>query len=158
MRKLFIAAGCSSLIFFAGWALGQEKQFDASGWRELEKVDDLASLTYVKAYSQGYVDGENAMEIVASVVTHGKPVDPETKKLVAPHVARITEMQGMGKNRDLTFAKIKDTVTAFYADYRNAPICWNTALQFSVWSLNGDAPTEQELDSARKSGAENACK
>lgn len=41
--------------------------------------------------------------------------------------------------------------------YRNAPVCWKTALQFSVWSLNGDAPAEQELDSARKFDAANGC-
>jgi hypothetical protein len=53
---------------------------------------------------------------------------------------------------------IETTMTSFYADYRNAPVCWADALQFSVWSLTGNAATDRELDSARKIGAETGCK
>ncbi len=157
MRKLLIAAGCSSLIFFAGWAFGQT-ELDASRWHQYEKLDDLAVTMYVRGYTQGYTDGDSSMEKITAVLFKGAPIDSERKKLLTPQVAHVAEIEGMGKNRDVTTGKLKDAITAFYDDYHNAPICWNNALQFSVWSLNGDAPTEQELDSARKSAAENACK
>jgi hypothetical protein len=156
VRKPLIAAGCCGLIFLAGWAFGQQQALDASGWHQVGKADDLALI--VKAYIQGYSDGDSAMEKVAAVLTKGNPIDPETKKLVAPQAVHIAEVQGMGQNRDLTVAKVKDAMSAFYADYRNAPVCWNTALQFSAWSLNADAPTQQELDLARKQGADMGCK
>jgi hypothetical protein len=46
---------------------------------------------------------------------------------------------------------------AFYNDYRNAPVCWDDALVFSVESLNDDAPTEQELDATRAANAKTGC-
>jgi hypothetical protein len=157
MRRLFIVVGSCGLTLIAVWAFGQQ-ELDASRWREMGKMDELALIMYVRGYTQGYADGDSAMEKVAAVLTKGAPIDFATKKLLAPQATRIAEIQGMGKNRDLTVAKIKDAMSAFYADYRNAPVCWNAALQFSLWSLNGEAPTGKELNEARKHGADGGCK
>jgi hypothetical protein len=157
MRKLFIAAGCCGLIFFAGWAFGQQV-LDASRWNEIGRQDDYARMMYVLGYTQGYEDGDSAMEKVAFVLTKGNPPDSATKALLTPQVTRIAEVEGRGKNHGITVAKVTDAVSTFYTDYRNAPVCWNAAVQFSIWSLNGDAPTEQELDAARKRGGDGGCK
>jgi hypothetical protein len=156
MRKRIIAALFSALIFFAGWAFGQ-RNLDASNWSDLGTTDNLARLTYVKGYIRGYADGDNAMAAIAFVVTKNAPVDSSTKKLIAPQVLRLSEVAGMGKNHEITIGKITDTMTSFYSDYRNAPVCWNQALQFSIWSLSGDTPTDQEIGEARKNGAEGGC-
>jgi hypothetical protein len=157
MRKPYMVVGCCGLILIAVWAFGQQ-ELDASRWRDVAKSDDLALAMFVRGYIQGYTDGDSAMEKVTAVITKGAPIDSETKKLLAPQATRIAEVEGMGKSRDLTVGKIKDTTSAFYSDHRNAPVCWNAALQFSLWSLNGDAATEQELNSARMRGAESGCK
>ena len=152
-----MVATCCALIFFAGWAFGQ-KNLDASNWSELGTTDNLARLTYVKGYIRGYADGDSAMEKIAFAATKDVPLDPEAKRLIAPQVLRLSEVAGLGKNHEITVGKIADTMTSFYSDFRNAPVCWNQALQFSIWSLSGDAPTAQEVDQARKSGAEGGCK
>ena len=67
-------------------------------------------------------------------------------------------MVGFGKNENVTVAKLDNAMSSFYSDYRNAAVCWNQAVQFSIWALNGETPTGQELDVARKRGAESQCK
>lgn len=157
MRKFLMAVGCCGLIFVAGWAFGQ-KTLNASGWNDLRKVDDLAQLMFVKGYAQGYSDGDRAMEKIATVLTKGNAPDSTTKTVVTPQMRHVKQMVGLGSNGDITFGRIVDATNSFYSDYRNAPVCWNDALQFSVWSLNGDAATEQEVEAARKRGAGTGCK
>jgi len=72
-------------------------------------------------------------------------------------MTRIGEVVGFEKNKDITVQKIEDAVNSFYGDYRNAPVCWGQAVQFSIWSLNGNAPTDQEVETARKHGADSGC-
>jgi hypothetical protein len=156
MRKRIAVACCCGVFFVVAWAFGQQA-LDASRWSEYGKRDELARTMYVKGYLDGYADGDSAMEKITVVLTTDDPPDALKKKLVAPQALRLPQMIGLGKNRDVTVGKIKDAMSSFYGDYRNAPVCWNAALQFSVWSLNGEAPTEQELDSARKRGAGNGC-
>ena len=88
----------------------------------------------------------------------GNPPDAATKKLVTPQVLRMAQVAGLGENHNITVGGIETAMDAFYGNYRNAPVCWKDALQFSIWSLSGAAPAEQELDSARKRGAESGCK
>ncbi len=49
-------------------------------------------------------------------------------------------------------------MTAFYGDFRNQAVCWPEAFKFATMSLNGNTPTEDELQSARKAGAQMGCK
>jgi len=49
-------------------------------------------------------------------------------------------------------------VSTFYGDKQNAPVCWEKAVALSAASLAGNEPTDQELDAARKEGAQNGCK
>src|SRR5260370_41839006 len=98
------------------------------------------------------------MEKIGSVLMKDNPMDDAKKKLIAPQAARVSQVIGFGINQDITIGKIMDAMSSFYGDYGNAPVCWNQALQFAVWSLNGDAPIEQELREARKRGAESGWK
>jgi hypothetical protein len=157
MNKIIVAGCFCVLIFCSGWVFGQ-RTLDASNWGELGKIDNLARTTYVKGYLAGYSDGESTMEKIASVLMKDNPRDDAKKKLVAPQAARVSQVIGFGINQDMTIGKIMDAMSSFYSDYRNAPVCWNQALQFAVWSLNGDSPSEQELSEARKRGAESGCK
>jgi len=150
-----IACFCG-MFFVAGVVFGQ-KSLDGLGWNDLGKVDELARTMYVKGYVNGYADGDSAMEKITVVLTDGQSPDASKKKLIAPQTRRVAQMLGLGKNGDVTVARIEGAMSSFYGDYRNAPVCWNQALQFSVWSLNGEASTEQELDSARKLGAVSGC-
>jgi hypothetical protein len=158
MRKLLIGLGCCGLIFLAGWAFGQ-MTLDASEWNQLGKLDSLAQTAYVRGYTQGYGDGESAMEQITAGIFKGKVDDSVMKNTTrTPQMNHTFQMIGLGSNREITVTKIVDAMNLFYGDYRNAPICWRNALQFSVWSLNGDAPTDQDLDAARTRGANGGCK
>jgi hypothetical protein len=159
MQKRIVVASCCAIFFFAGWAFGQSQiTHDASAWTELGKADGLARLMYVKGYIQGYADGDSAMEKIAAVLMKSTPVDASTKKFIQPQAVRVADVTGFGKNENITVGKIDNAVSFFYGDYRNAPVCWNQAVLFSIWALNGNAPTDQEVDAARKSGAESGCK
>ena len=154
MRKLFIFVGCCGLTLISVWASDQ-LELDAARWREYGKRDELARSMFVKGYRDGYAAGNSAMEKITVVLTKDNPPDAAKRKLVAPQSLRLAEMLNLKNN--VTVGKIANAMDSFYGDYRNAPVCWKTALQFSVWSLNGDAPAEQELDSARKFDAANGC-
>jgi len=157
--KKAILIGCFCLVVFcSGWAFGQ-RSLDASNWSELGKIDNLARTMYVKGYLAGYSDGDSAMEKITVVLTGDYPMDEAKKKLIAPQAVRLSQVSLLGiVNPDVTIERVMGTMSSFYGDYRNAPVCWNQALQFAVWSLNGDSPTEQELRAARKRSAENGCK
>jgi hypothetical protein len=121
-------------------------------------MDRFARTMYVKGYLDGYNDGDSAMEKITVIVTKGVPPDASTKALVSPQINRVADIAGLGKNRSITVGTIESAMTTFYSDYRNAPVCWKDALKFAVWSLNGDTPAGEELDAARKRGAESGCK
>jgi hypothetical protein len=157
MRRQIAIACCCGLLLAVGWAFGQQN-LSASKWAEYGKADKFARMMHLKGYLDGYNDGDSAMEKIASVLMKGNSPDPATKNLVAAQVVRIAQVAGLGVNHNITVGGIETAMDAFYDDYRNAPVCWKDALQFSIWSLNGDASTEKELDAARKHGADDGCK
>jgi len=157
MWKRIAIACCCGLIFAVGWALGQQS-LSASKWTEYGNENKLARIMYLQGYLDGFDDGDSAMEKITYPLLEDQLQDPTTKKRVAPQLRRVADIVGLGKNSSITVGDIQNATTAFYSDYRNAPVCWRDAFQFSVWSLSGDAPTEQELNSARKRGAESSCK
>jgi hypothetical protein len=89
-------------------------------------------------------------------------MDAPTKKIVLAQTQRVGEIVGLPVralqlDTGPTVGKIEETISTFYDDYRNAPVCWNEAVQFSIWSLSGNPPSDDEVSSARKSGAESGC-
>jgi hypothetical protein len=157
MRKRIAVVCCFGLFFAVGWAFGQQS-LSASKWSEYGNVDKLARTMYLQGYLDGFEDGDSAMERITFPLLGNKLQDPTTKKLVGQQLRHVADVVGLGKNSNITVADIENATTAFYSDYRNAPVCWRDAFQFSVWSLSSDAPNEQELNSARKRGAESSCK
>jgi len=49
-------------------------------------------------------------------------------------------------------------MSTFYHDDQDAPVCWEKAIMLSAESLAGSAATDQELEAARKKGAESGCR
>ena len=156
MQKRILIAICGALIFSVGWAFGQHP-LDASRWSDLGKTDSLARLMYIKGYTEGYTDGNTMMVMIAAAQTKNTPSQPSTTQFLALAVLRADDVAGLGTAHGITTQKIETTMSSFYSDYRNAPVCWNTALQFSIWSMNGNSATDQELDAARKSAAAFGC-
>ncbi len=54
--------------------------------------------------------------------------------------------------------QVEAAVSNFYGNNENTNVCWGDAVLLSTALLRGNAPTEQELAAARKSGAESGCK
>jgi hypothetical protein len=156
MQKRIVVTACCALFFCVGLAIGQHP-LDASNWSDLGKTDELARIMYLKGYTEGYRDGSSTMGMIAAARTKKIPPDSSTNQFLALASLRLEEVAGLGKTQGITIRTIETTMSSFYIDYRNAPVCWSQALQFSIWSMSGDAATDQELDAARKSGAETGC-
>lgn len=173
MKKLF-ALAIILLLFCVGWTFGQEASgtsLNGSFWHEVTQNMAGGHIMYVKGFLQGYL--ERDADVLVTMVDEkmvketaaNKQMRPETKEImiraVNSQLERMKEIQaelsGSGKNQNLTIHDIIDGVEAFYSDFRNQPVCWGDAVKFSVMSGNGNAPNDEELDSARKAGAESGC-
>jgi hypothetical protein len=54
--------------------------------------------------------------------------------------------------------ELERTLDTFYSDYRNAPVCLDEAILFSIASLAGNAASDQELGDTRNKDAKSGCK
>ncbi len=156
MKKKLIVAVCCALTFFVGWAFRQHP-LNSSSWSDLGNTDSLARLMYIKGYTEGYRDGHTIMVMMEEAKAKNTPPHTSTTQFLALATLRANDVAGLGSGHGITMKTIQDTISLFYSDYRNAPVCWNQALQFSLWSMNGHAATDQALDDARKSSAESGC-
>jgi hypothetical protein len=158
MRRLIAVA--SVVIFGVGWSLGQaQHKNDGNGWHILPPA---AHTYYVKGFSDGYASAllqtvaltaeKNASEKVSSM----KPAEKKDYEETLKWAKRIVpfELQGPPKS----VGELQGALDTFYGDYRNEPVCLDEAILFSVASLAGNAATDQELEAARKKGAQNECK
>lgn len=155
MKKTLIVGG-SLLLFCAGWVFGQYAggpKFDGSAWNNLRNMDVLAQTMYTSAYVAGY---RRSSDVDLVIHGPGKPSPLESSRIARLKI-ESHDLNGLGKNRHVTVAQVQEAMDAFYIDYRNAPVCWDDALVFSVESLNDDPPTEQELDATRKANTETGC-
>ena len=161
MKKRIVLLVLCTLIFFVGWAFAQAPapSFDGGYWVQLGKADNFARLMYMKGYLRGYADGDSAMEKIASVFIRKDEIsslDEARKQLVVAQTQRVAQILGV-QGGNITYGKIESAADAFYGDYRNAPVCWGLGLQFSIMSLRGTPASEDELATARKSGAASGC-
>jgi hypothetical protein len=53
--------------------------------------------------------------------------------------------------------EITNAVTTFYGDYRNVSVCWEAAVTFSVMSVYGNPPSNEELARARQGSPKGGC-
>ncbi len=158
MKKGIALALCFflSLLFSAGWVFsGESAAKNGAGWKALTFEQKTF---YMMGLSDGYALGMFDGVVVTNANMTGEhpqtPSPVEKKKLaVAAEQARSHNMFG-----SRTLGQLIDTVSTFYGDYQNAPVCWDEAALLSSASLSGNAPTEQEITTARKLGAEHGCK
>lgn len=169
MRKIIVVAGCL-LLFYAGRTFGENKVLVLNGtnWKAFPASEKIMyTYGFSQGYRQGTLDGENmASRWVGRLVrkwhcTEGPSLsEEEIRNLVNAEMDAQVQAQKYPFYGDArtTLSQYVDTMSVFYSDYRNAPVCWGNALRFSSASLAGRAPTEQELDAARKADAQSGCR
>ncbi len=152
MRKPIIVC---LLFFLTSWAFGQQKVTrDGTTW----KVSDATQVGYISGYIQGYKTGtiDTAALIYAKTPSTMPSLSPEHRKELLDAAAKAKGRLDAFDSKG-TLGQLATTMNTFYGDFRNSPVCWQDALLFSNASLVGQAPTEQELETARKTDAENGC-
>ena len=90
-------------------------------------------------------------------------ITPRISKSPSPEeqeeLRELQNLQQVGVLPDsVTVGQIRDAVDTFYADFRNAPVCWSHAVFSSFQSLRGSAPDDKFLNSTRKDDATSGCK
>jgi hypothetical protein len=156
MRKSIFAM--SSLLFFCtGWVFGQQSAWNGTGWKTLSSFDRAV---FVMGFNKGHVAGmRDGVREVIEAVTSVRPASLWTlqeKQKLAEKTKQLD--QKFVANSDFTIGQIEATVSTFYEDYRNMPVCLDDAVLFSTASLRGKAPAEEELIAARRDGSEIGCK
>lgn len=155
MRKPIIATSCL-LLFCAGWVFGQQSAWNGTAWKTLNLSERAA---FVMGFDRGRAAGKrDGMKEILEVIVAARPVaswTSEERQKLKEKAEQID--QKSAANSEVTMRQLEATVSAFYGDYRNMPVCWGDAILLSTESLKGKSPTEQELTAARKSGAESGC-
>jgi len=168
MKKLIVVGSCL-LLFCAGWVFGQNKVLILNGtnWKVFP---DSQRIMYVYGFQQGYhqgvpdgmgLDSRWTIKLLAKTHCNCTPMPTQLSEAEI-----VTEMNAEAEDKkypfyghsETTLNQFVETMSIFYNDYRNTPVCWDKALRFSAASLAGRAPTEEELDAARKADAESGCK
>jgi hypothetical protein len=164
MRKLLIIVTGSLAVVSAGWCFGQTRHGNdgnnGNSWRTLPSSTHAF---YVAGFTEGYalalvheevlIAAKNAPEKVPSMTLAQKKYYEETLRWAK----RIVPFKFAG-GTPKPVEQLEGALDTFYSDYRNMPVCWDEAMLFSLASLAGNAATDQELDAARKKGAESGCK
>ena len=137
---------------------GEKMSKNGKGWLTLSRAD--RSL-YVTGYFSGYLQGVMEGGLVGGQVALNYKGDVAAEKINSAKLARlqtiVRDQIGTGKHKFTNTVEYEEGITAFYRDSRNQGVCWYSAYKFAAMLLNGDAPTEQELDAASKAGAESGC-
>jgi hypothetical protein len=94
MPKRIVIALCVVLIFFVGWAFGQEHQLNAAGWADMGTTDSLAGLMYVKGYTEGYCDGHIKMVLISQ--TKNSPAQAAVTQFLQLETTRAEDLAGFG--------------------------------------------------------------
>lgn len=131
--------------------------WNGTSWKTLNRFERAL---YVAGFNKGHAAGmSDGMKRVLEVVTAARPASSWTPEERQKLEERAKQMdQKSAANSDLTMGQVEATVSTFYDDYRNMSVCWDDAIRFSTLSLKGIAPTQKELNAARKAGAESGCK
>jgi hypothetical protein len=161
MKKANIALGCLT-IFVSGWAFGQTrtKPFNGAFWNSLGS-STLASgvkAAYISGFTGGFLRGLADGSIRTRLATkagNAATISPTQSKNGAALLAEDAPLLSafVSKSFGLSNGEMVSEMDAFYRDFRNAPVCWDNALMFSIGSLEGRPPTEEQLSSARVAGA-----
>jgi hypothetical protein len=157
MKKL-VGVTCGLLVFSAGWCMGgaqADKHFPGgTGWKSLTPTErDL--------YVAGFLHGYATAIVHAGALADAKESHQNTSSMPADEkseLAMAKKVLPLFLREDPTASQLDPTITTLYGDYRNMPVCFDDAILLSAASLAGNAATDQEVDAARKRGAEKGCK
>jgi hypothetical protein len=159
MRKLIVVLSCL-LFFCGGWCFGQQDSMtlNRTGWKSYDRLERLLFVTgFNKGHAAGMTEGfAEMLEAIMAVkpASSWTPAEKEKLNEKGEQLDRKADASYSG----ITVGQIEATVSTFYDDYRNMPVCWGDATRFCLSALKGNAPTEKELSAARKAGAESGCK
>lgn len=161
MTKPLICLMCVA-FFVVELAVGLTEERSAATWSSHSEMEKLMYTNgYLQGFARGSIDGIiSATSAIAekekkSVTSGGNTIDPAR---LARLKVEMRDQTGSGANKNMETVQIKDAITAFYSDFRNQGICWPEAFKFATMALNGDTPTEGELQAARKTDAQTGCK
>jgi hypothetical protein len=160
------------LLFSAGWGFGQQTRFSKTGqsWKSLDGLDRSF---YVSGFRDGYQDGVRDVHGLAATLSleemksfwgDGTPVVPGVPEVSGPGPLPVPEARelsrhvtaGLGVTHQ-TNGQIADAVSSLYMDFRNMPICWDSAIVLANESLLGFPPTDEELALTRAWDARFGC-
>ena len=173
MRKRIAVVVCGWLIFVAGWAIGENKVLVLNGtnWKAFPTSEKIMyTYGFSQGYRQGGLDGISmATRWLVRLVgkwhcTFEGKLSRESTSLSEEEIRAEMNAQVQSEkypfygDAHTTVTQYVDTMSVFYSDYRNAPVCWDNALRLSSASLAGRAPTEEELEATRKADALTGCK
>jgi hypothetical protein len=158
--KLTLSAGCLILLC-VGWCLGKGQMATHSpgggDWTALSKADrELYLSGFVEGYRQGTLHAGSAAiaQLAPQSVSSMTPAEKKDYQQQVEWAHKVSRFLAHPVSGD----SLEATVTRFYGDYRNMPVCMDNAVLFSAASLGGSAASEQELAAARKRGVESGCK
>jgi hypothetical protein len=159
MRKPITLALCCMLVSVGFiWGGETEPARNGTSWMNL-------SYPQKAVYAAGFVDGYAGGFNDGAAVTVEKYLSPEPPKLTEAQKEGATEQAANAVTHarvilrsKATRAEVLNAMVAFYGDDKNTPVCWADALLFSVASLAGRTPTEQQLDAVRAAGTKSGCK
>lgn len=156
MRKAVLGT-VGFLLFCVGWAFGQQSVFNGTGWKNAN-LDQR--VFYIRGFTEGHYSGMiDGSRVILEAVKTAIPSSAWTQKEKIAFLKKLSETDhNSAAQPHFSVRQIESTTSTFYDDYRNVPVCWYHAVQFSVSSLEGNAPSETDLDRTRKSDAESGCR
>ncbi len=144
MCKRITVACCCGLILLAGWALGENKESgnDGARWKILTPFErNLYVLGFSRGCEQGVIDAASSA-LVAQMQSKQPPsLTPEGKKQ-ALDIAAKAKKHSLMLGSHSTMNRVTDTMSTFYDDFRNMPVCWEDAVMFSTASLARASPRQ----------------
>lgn len=158
MKRLIVGVGGLAL-FGAGWCFGQaQTAIHLAGGRDWRAATPSMRVYYVAGFMQGFAFGyrDGSAQVLVQYPERLKAMTPVARKdtqEAAAESVKVTEGLLSTKPSSLTV-----TVAAFYEDDRNMPVCMDKAVILAASSLAGKDATDQEVDVARKKGAESGCR
>jgi hypothetical protein len=158
MKKTLALFSCL-LLFGVGWVFGQQSE-NARQLKENGQTWQAMSLEervfYVNGFWEGYSSGLTDGYIAAKFPPRKGELDP-FEDLKQPGLVNSRGRISALNAPSHTAGEVINTMSVFYQDFRNLPVCWAVALKYSVESLSGHPPPDHDLAVIRAADAQVSC-
>ena len=107
---------------------------------------------YVKGFADGY-------SLSYGLARSSKPSDGDESSNSETEMEKLflrNSQRAAGAGKPSNGEEVGE-ITRFYADFRNAPVCWSDAAAIANLTLKGAAPSDSELDAVRSEDAKKGC-